>query len=112
MPATLALTFTPLSVAKSDVCLPLQSSTESYLGCFSDCPIRHIRPRHSGRLTTSGLGHSELFRRFFRTHNPKTPFKTHNSLAALNRFYRQCSGPEAVGAMAEQVAGPTLAIES
>ena len=52
---------------------------ESYLECSSDYLIRHIRPHHSGHFTTFGFGHSDLFRRFFPTHNSRPPFKIHNS---------------------------------
>jgi len=70
------LPFTPLPVAKSDVCLLLQSA---YLRSLSACLIQDIRPHHSGQFTTYALAQSDLFRRLNRTHNSTTHFKTHNS---------------------------------
>jgi len=66
----------PLSVAKSHVCLLLQSG---YLRSLSDCLIQDIHLHHSGQFTTYALAQSDLFRRLIRIHNSRTPFKTHNS---------------------------------
>jgi hypothetical protein len=60
------------------VCLLLQSTAKSHLGCFCHCLIPKIRPRHSSPPTTTGFARSGFFRRFLPTHNSKTPFKTHN----------------------------------